>query len=134
MSDKMQIILSTFFKSDEEGSRLVEPWGEWTVKIGLAEANPELKHTILTRRFLVLPAFTDTPGSLDGYLGDIGKFWELEVVCLRSVQSIRAQSTFLFDKLFSTCERSPWSSFYPDPKSDVTRTLFVDAENRIPLV
>jgi hypothetical protein len=125
----MQIILSTFLKSEEE-VKTMKPYGEWTLKISLAEVNPHMKHTILTRRFLILPEYNNELAPLD-YMSDIAKFWDFEVICLRSVQNFNSESTFLFNKLFSVCEKSHWSTYYPDPKSDVWQSLFINTENRI---
>ena len=130
--DKVQIILSSFFKKDDH-VKTINTYGEWAVKICVGEINPDMKHVILTRRFLILPSVSSQHllPSVEHLWPEIQLFWDFEVICIKSVQNLALQSTFLYDKFFSSCDKSYWSTFYPDPKSDIRTSLFVDEENRI---
>jgi hypothetical protein len=123
----MQIILNTFFKADET-EHFLSRTGEWMIKIFVGDSRQQ----ILSKRFLIMPnELTDNILSNIDQLS-IQLFWNFEAICLNSFENLQEKTSILLDRVLPRCEKIHWSTFYPDPKSDLSEfNLKVDKLHRI---
>ena len=61
----------------------------------------------------------------------IKNFWTFDSICLHKIEDLNLKNTYLFDNLFRNCSETYWSTFYPDPKSDVFSNMSIDLTERI---
>ena len=47
-------------------------------------------------------------------------YWSFDSLCVKSIENIQTNQTYYNGKIFKSCLDADWSTFYPDPKSDLT--------------
>jgi hypothetical protein len=109
------IFNSTLFPRNKK-SKVLRVYGEWRI---------ELRHfgkLLLTKKFLVIPENDETlfHEIKSEWLNSINKYWSYDSICVKSIENIKTNQTFSHAKMFKSCLRAEWSTFYPDPKSDLT--------------
>ena len=97
--------------NNNEKIKFLNVAGEWKVELKY------LRKLILFKKFLVLPKenFSESKWSKL-----INKYWSFDSICMKSIENIQTNQTFSHGKLFKSCLEAEWSTFYPDPKSDLT--------------
>jgi hypothetical protein len=130
-SDKHQQVLNTLFKKEDQ-NKFINETGLWNIRIYLFDKET----SIIKLKFLILP--NKNPFSLENDISFIKKwsnllkvFWTFDSLCLYKIEDLNLRSTFLFDNLFKNCSETYWSTFYPDPKSDVSSNISIDLRERI---
>lgn len=130
-SDKNQQVLNTFFKK-EEPNKYLNQTGLWHIKIFLFDKET----SIFKIKFLILP--NKNPFSVENdssimkkWFNLIKNFWTFDSICLHKIEDLNLKNTYLFDNLFRNCSETYWSTFYPDPKSDVFSNMSIDLTERI---
>lgn len=124
-SKKSQLLVHSFQKT-ENFSQLKSP-GEWKLDIYIQNIS---EYLVLSIQFLIFPKF------IENYLiwiPIIENFWQFESFCFnRNESTINFNNSFLHRHIFNDCvESSHWSSYYPDPKSDIFSNLKINLSNRI---
>lgn len=123
-NEKSQLLVNKLFTADQE--KYIELSGIWKVSLSISPiGNDTNLDTIISREFLVL---SNKNGSTSD---EIGRFWPLNDICIQSVPTIKFRNGFLFDELFKQCHSVYWSTYYPDPKSDVLNEIYTDLNHRI---
>lgn len=130
-NEKGQILVNKLFTADQE--KFLNTSGTWKVYLSV---KPD---KIVSRNFLVLPYENDSSQNeqqqkLANNQQTISNFWSLRQLCTHSLPSINFKGgTFLFNELFKQCTMTYWSTYFPDPKSDVQNSCLLgpDLENRI---
>ena len=87
----------------------------------------ELRHEgklILFKKFLVIPnenIFDQEHQSK--WLNIFEQFWSFDSTCIKSIVNTQKNQTYAHGKMFKSCMESgaEWSTFYPDPKSDLNK-------------
>jgi hypothetical protein len=112
--------------------------GVWSVRVSLLDTeNKSESFTLLSVKFLVLPLvnqkeeFNLNAAKFAELKRDIRKFWIHESICVNSCENLLLNETVLLGELFKPCVHVHWSSFYPDPKSDIFENLSIDRTTRI---
>lgn len=125
-SSNNQIILNSFFKA-KEPIKVLKSYGVWKIEIVQDQIS------ILSLKFLVLPANNSKSNEEMFELYEkLQYFWNFNSLCVDTFESSELKNNFLFNELFQNCQKSAhWSTYYPDPKSDLKLSLFVDSKNRI---
>jgi hypothetical protein len=118
-------VLNSLFKKNQ--TKFIDPPGVWRV---------ELKHDnnlVLAKKFLVIP----DPSAKNGENGEFQLtkewqdnfklFWTLDSMCVYRVKTTNSNLAF------KSCEhpKSYWSSFYPDPKTNMTDMVQLNLDYRI---
>lgn len=143
MSENKQVIMHKLFKADQE--IFCENAGVWRVDIGILkyhDSPTNSSETILSKTFLVLPnnnkakAENATTQVVKDDSDDVNEslirmFWSMSNFCIKSSVNFKLKNTFLFDELFKQCKDAYWSTYYPDPKSDVKSNLGLDLKQRL---
>ena len=57
-------------------------------------------------------------------------FWEFESSCVASIENEEKRHSYIHSKMFKRCSEVNWSTFYPDPKSDINLKIGLDLDNR----
>jgi hypothetical protein len=122
-SQVTQTIVYLLFKPNHV--HFVNQTGIWKVHLG-STLNKEI---LISRKFLVL--LSNNSLVTDQIRNEINEFWELDSLCVRSVENLKANYSILFNDLFKRCDQSYWSTYYPDQKSDLYQSLNVDFLHRI---
>ena len=103
------IFNSTLFTRNKK-SKVLRVSGEWKI---------EMRHfgkLLLTKKFLVIPD-NDETNFKENLLGN---YWAFDSICVKSIENIETNQTYSNGKMFKSCLGAEWSTFYPDPKSDLT--------------
>jgi hypothetical protein len=112
LASTQNIINSTLLHNNEK-IKFLNVAGEWKVELKY------LRKLILFKKFLVLPKenFSESKWSKL-----INKYWSFDSICMKSIENIQTNQTYSHGKLFKSCMENgaEWSTFYPDPKSDLT--------------
>ena len=105
------IFNSTLFTRNKK-SKVLRVSGEWKI---------EMRHfgkLLLTKKFLVIPE-NDESNFKENLLG---KYWSFDSICVKLIENIQTNQTYSHGKMFKSCmgdDGAEWSTFYPDPKSDI---------------
>ena len=106
------IFNSTLFARNKK-SKVLRVFGEWKI---------ELRHfgkLLLTKKFLVIPVNDE-----NNYKGNLfWNYWSFDSICVKSIENIQTKQTYSHWQMFKSCmgdDGAEWSTFYPDPKSDLT--------------
>ena len=95
--------------------------GMWKIQIGLAtETIIELKFFILPSEKQVISLLNKHANALERIFESINfnQFWSFNSICIQNVQTVRND---LIRRRFNHCEKTHWSTFYPDEASDLKR-------------
>ena len=89
----------------------------------------ELKYMekfILSKEFLVIPSESEIPITFSDliWVFKFNRFWKLHGVCFHSLEKYG----FIEDNFANRCDKTHWSTHYPDPKSDF---MISNYENRL---
>ena len=119
-SENNKKVLNSLFKKNQ--TKFIESPGIWRI---------ELKHKedlILTKKFLVLPNSVEQVGD------DVKTFWTFYSMCFEFLED-NSKSKYTYDlKLKSSkCDeqKAYWSTYYPDPKTDISKMIEIDLNYRI---
>ena len=121
------IINSTLFRR-HVNRKFISLTGVWKV---------ELRHMgklVLFKKFLVISDNeTLSDENKSEWLNLFEKCWSFESSCIKSIENIQTNQTYSHGKMFKSCmgdNGAEWSTFYPDPKSDIDN-LGIDLKLRI---
>lgn len=130
-SEKNQMILNSFFKQDDV--KQLNSSGIWKIDICFEDTNLKEKISILTRKFLILPLEIPSEYQKDKWKNIITQLWEFNSFCINRYENIKIKNSFLTSHLLKNCQddASFWSTYYPDPKSDIYESLHVNSKYRI---
>jgi hypothetical protein len=118
-----QTIVYLLFKQNQV--HFVNQTGIWKVQLG-STVNKEI---LISRKFLVL--LSNISNVSDQIRNQINEFWELDSLCFQSIENMSSNYSILYKDMFKDCVQTHWSTYYPDPKSDLYESLNVDFEHRI---
>ena len=96
---------------NNEKIKFLSEAGEWKVELKY------LGKLILFKKFLVLPKEIVFESK---WLKLLNKYWSFDSLCMKSIENIQTNQTYSHGKMFKSCIAAEWSTFYPDPKSDLT--------------
>lgn len=124
-SKKNQVMVHSFQKS-EDFSQL-KSTGEWKLDIYIQNVS---EYLVLSVKFLILPKFIE---NYSVWISLVENFWQFESFCFNKIEStINFNDSILKRHIFKECaESSYWSSYYPDPKSDIFSNLQINLSDRI---
>ncbi|CAF0815289.1 unnamed protein product [Brachionus calyciflorus] len=126
-SEKNQLMLHSLQKMDNFTQ--LNKSGIWKIEIYLQGME---KNLILSIRFLVVPKENFQDLDLRIWIPIIDNFWQFNSICFFKGENLKNKNSILFDNLFKSCKKeSFWSSYYPDPKSDIYENLEIDLIHRI---
>ena len=118
---------STLFPRNKK-SKVLRVFGEWKIELR------QMGKLILFKKFLVI---ADNETLLDEskseWLNLFEKFWSFDSICVKSIENIQTNQTYSHGRMFKSCmgdDGAEWSTFYPDPKSDIDN-LGIDLKLRI---
>ena len=109
LASTQNIINSTLLHNNEK-IKFLSVAGEWKVELKY------LGKLILFKKFLVLPKEIVFESE---WLKLVNKYWSFDSLCMKSIENIPTNQTFSHGKMFNSCTVAEWSTFYPDPKSDL---------------
>jgi hypothetical protein len=118
---------STLFRRNEE--KFIKSPGIWTCQLKYRG------NVFIAKKFLVLPSHpTFEKKNLDVvhmWEKNIKTFWRHTSICVKSIENQSFKKSYFHSKLFSSCfDSSKWSTFYPDPKSNLEDNFGMDFKSR----
>ena len=127
---KTKIVNSTLFNRSE--TKFIQEAGIWKIEL---RTKGKL---IMTKNFLVIPSDNDV--LFEGENGPMKREWidnfklfyKYDSTCFKSIENSELQQSYSHTKMFKSCvDSAEWSSFYPDPKSDLISSIGVDTKLRL---
>ena len=111
------IVNSTLFNRNK--NKIIKDVGIWKIEL---RTNGKL---IFTKNFLVISS--DSSLVIEKESGHMKKEWienfklfyKFESICFKAIENSKLNQSYFHAKMFKRCEAAKWSSFYPDPKSDI---------------
>ena len=128
-SDSTQLLLNGYYKIESppplQNIYDLKVSGVWKVNLKVQNV------TVLSRKFLVMPR--SNPFQIhktnisQRWQMLFGHFWSFQSACVDQLNT----SSFLTNHLLTDCQETSWSTYYPDPKSDITHNLSIEHKKRI---
>lgn len=125
-SEKNQLLVHSL---EQSGNLTLKKFpGEWKLEIRMHDEANEF--SVVLVKFLILPKVID---NFSIWTSKIEIFWHYDSLCVNQFGSeLDENKSFLKNHIFHECkEFSYWSSYYPDPKSDVYSNLEINFSDRI---
>ena len=118
------IINSTLFRR-HVNRKFISLTGVWKIELR------QMGKLILFKKFLVI-ADNETlfDESKSEWLNLFEKFWSFDSICVKSIENIQTNQTFSHGSMFKSCIGAEWSTFYPDPKSNLEDNFGIDFKSR----
>ena len=122
---KEGIFNSTLFKRNEE--KFIKMPGIWSCEFRYQGK------VFMTKKFLVLPKIEEFENGRE--ISEIYKnfeiFWKHNSICVKSIENQDLKISYFHSKFFKSCfDSTQWSTFYPDPKSDLEENFGLDFKSR----
>ena len=117
MDKKSRVLNATMFKRNE--TKFISSPGIWKVEL------THMKRVMVEKSFLVMPSgdmnVFENQTRRGEWLEYFEKFFNLESFCVKSIENMKRNQSYFHERFFKSCFNleAKWSSFYPDPKSEL---------------
>ena len=121
------IFNSTLFRRSDE--KYIKKAGKWSCEFRYKGK------VFMAKKFLVIPSHdifeSGNSDVKNEWYKNFETFWRHNSICVKSIENRNYQKSYFHSRMFKNCfDSAKWSTYYPDPKSDLEQSFSLDFKSR----